>query len=541
MSYLLECLGRGLLGQLADGFTAQLPTVRDDEVDDLLERSRMSPRSADLAIQSGIACLKNMRYREAKAALERAYELGENPQRAAIALACLYDELGRSEQALQQLSIAQAHDPDDPALAFALGSLYERREEATLAVRSYRRALETCPTLRNAHERLAAIALLRGHFDQAIAAYEILVDLDQGAPHLRLTLAALRLLASHAEQAIEDFQHLLLVEPQADALTTLVDDSAATGELSEALEQAADQVRRFPGVPEFRVQLGDLFARAGEDARALLEYEAAVELQPTFIEATIKLGTQHLRGRRFAPAAKWFNQAMDLNDRLLLAFLGLGLAQEALGRSAEADATFNLAASLEPNTGLLFCESARLHFRAGLPADAHKTDNAALLDEQLRRHHQAVTLRPTQPDLHYRLGMLLRHIGHGREAAVCFRTATQLAPSFAAPWMKLGLSHLEAGQRQRAIRCFRHAVVPTNADIQQYYALAMLFAQRRQFDLAIEQYEGTHGEAPFAARPALLLALQAIGVVEPAAASWRLTCEINDPGAEVRDALPLPQ
>ena len=119
MSYLLETLGRGLLAELLSAFENQLPGAADEEPEYLQSRCSKSPTSVDLAVRLGVSCLRRMRLVEARQAFENALALSPPSSQPALGLACVYDELGRLDQTLRYLSIAQAHDPDDPAIAFA--------------------------------------------------------------------------------------------------------------------------------------------------------------------------------------------------------------------------------------------------------------------------------------------------------------------------------------------------------------------------------------------------------------------------------------
>ena len=75
-----------------------------------------------------------------------------------LGLACVCDELGQPGRALQYLRRAYEIDPHDASIAFGLGLCHEQQGELIEAVDSYGRAAELCPQLRNARERLAAIA-----------------------------------------------------------------------------------------------------------------------------------------------------------------------------------------------------------------------------------------------------------------------------------------------------------------------------------------------------------------------------------------------
>lgn len=535
MSYLLEALGRGLLGQLLDAFEAQLPGSDADTTDDLRRRRGVSPQSADLAVRLGIACLRDLRLAEAREAFTAARELGTSPLKGVLGLACVADELGELDEAIRQLGIAQAHDPDDPATAFAIGFCQERAGRIDAATAAYTAAQQLCPELRNTHERLAAIALKRGDLATAIAQYRQLAEMEPDDLDVRLTLGALELQRGDAGAGIEEFQRALLIEPEPrdDAGAEAAEDE---DELRAAVSTISALTRKYPGVADFHVHLGDLYVRLGEDGDALRAYQSALEIQPGYLEATVKLGTQHLRQGRYIEAAQTFNRAVELNDRLMTAFVGLGVAQHQQGLAEEARATFELAASLEPNSNLLFAEAARLHARsergeALCDSTIVQDENAgrALIEDSIRRHQQALIFSPNYADLHYRHGLLLRQVGRLDEAIEAFERAVAINPHYVKAQIKLGVCLRQRGRWDEAVTAFTRALQTDQASVDIHYQLGLLFAQRNRFDLAAEHFEaavaGNRNNVAF--RQNLALSLQIIGLLDRAGAMWRSICELS--------------
>lgn len=548
MSYLLEALGRGLLGQLTDAFESHLPGGETDQ--DTVEDAAVIAAPA-LTLQAGLRMgmhyLRSLRLADARRTFEQLLELAPNKLQPALGLACVYDELGQSVETLRYLTMAQAHDPLDPSIAFALGYCLERSGNPDAAVASYRRAIELCPRLRNGYERLAAVEIQQRRFSEAIYWYERLVELEPGDLDVLLTLGSLHLHAGESERGIERFQRALLVDPDAsDETDESLDKLCASDDADEALSAMECVVRRYPGVPEFRLRLGDMYRKAGDADRAMEEYRTAVELEPNLLEASVKFGTQLLRMGRYADAAQQFNRAVELNDRLMTAFVGLGVAQHEAGRKQEALATFDLAASLEPNTTLLYSEAARLQLRAAENEQALSEEKASdgttifasaddgvdetdFLNDTIRRHEQVLLNKPHYADLHYRHGLLLRQVGRYREAIQAFRNALTINPNYLKALIKLGVCLKEAGADEEAIEIFRRALILDTKFVDVHYQLGLLFAQRSQFDLAVEHFEhavaGNSSSVAF--RQNLALALQNIGMVDRAAETWKSICEMS--------------
>ncbi len=539
MSYLLEALGRGLLIDLRSAFENQLPTLAEDDTEVLRQRLDASPTSFDLALRLGMSGLLQMRLSEARRAFETACQINPASAQPHLALACVYDELGQMDAAIKQLAAARERDPQDPAISFALGLCQERGGYLEPAKAAYRDAASLCPQLRNAHERLAAIALQERDWAGAIEPYERLAELEPGDLDILLTLGNLYLEVHRPEEAVQVYQRALLIEPEAsDGTLTKADALAAAGQLAEAICTLERLVEKYPGLAPFHLRLADLYAQAGDDERAVVQYRTALETQPGFLEATVKLGTQHMRQGRLVDAAVTFNRAVELNDRLIGAFAGLGVAQHACGRTQEAQTSFDLAAGLEPSSTLLYSEAARLQLQseraerdpdALVADDGPAPDEALLLDEALRRHEQALLQYPNHADLHYRYGLLLRQRGRHAEAIQALRNAVTINPNYSKALIKLGIALKESGDVDDAVQAFQQAVRLNQKFVDLHYQLGLLFAQRSQFDLAIEEFE--HAVAGSPANPEfrahLALALQNLGLIDRAAAAWQALRELR--------------
>jgi tetratricopeptide (TPR) repeat protein len=530
MSYLLESLGRGLLVRLAGAFQHQLPPPRES-ADDLAQRLRACPTSVDLATRLGVAYLEELQPAKARRAFARALELAPESAPAKLGLASALDELGDAEGTIRLLERVHECDPGDPAVTFAIGLCHERAGQTGPARRYYQAALTSCDSLRNARERLGAIAIRDGDHETAMRLYMRLAELDGEDLSVVLTLATLQHCAGQSAAAAETFQRALLIEPETDENASFLDTPQEShADAERALGVLEQLIEQHPAVTEYRVHLADLYAKLGQDEQAVDQYNAALELHPTFLEATVKLGTQHYRGRRYEDAACAFNRATELNDQLLTAFVGLGVAQLNSAGQAEADATFDLAASLAPNSTLLYAETARLSLKVaaaeGRPRESDET--TAIQDDDLlhavRGHQRAVCRRDCDAGAHYRLGLLHRQAGAFRDSIVEFRRAGELYPAFAKAHIQLAVALRESGEFAEATACFRQAVVCDQNAIESHYQLGLLFSRRRRFDAVLE-----HVECEFAGDVSrvetILLALQNCGILDRTEAARQAIAE----------------
>lgn len=572
MSFLLESLGRGLLGRLSGAFEAL--TAAPEAPRNPADETPADPRDTLAHVRVGSRLLRDGQAAAALREYQQALSIDENCRPARIGLACAHDDLSEPERALAELRTLQREDAANPAILFCIGYCHERCERETEAVNYYRDALAICPTLRNAHERLAAIFLRRGNVDMAIRHYTELCRLDPDQVELHLTLANLLLRSGDAVGAVRRFEKALSLEPDNWAVhNDAVSAYEEAGLIREAIEHLHKLLEHKPDDAAARLRLGDLYSRIGNDAAATAQYQRAVEQVPDFLEANVKMGTQHLRAGRHQEAARWFAFALELNDRLLSAYVGLGIAQRAAGRPSEAESAFELARHVEPNSTLLFGEIARMHLKSAAgqaanewlnpaaaddligtdatasggacanAADMHGTSQAEdtppraedsavgdLMAIQIERHRRALELHPNHADLHYRLGLLLRNRGQLNEAIDRYRAALTINPCYAKALIKLGVALHESGRIDEAVDAFTRALEVQPEYVDLHYRLGLLFAQRQQFELAVERFEHALRANPgnLECQANLALALQNMGLIDRAHAT----------GQVIRDATP---
>ena len=224
----------------------------------------------------------------------------------------------------------------------------------------------------------------------------------------------------------------------------------------------------------------------GATAEAVSQYEQAIRICPDFLEATIKLGTQYLQMHANQLAALQFNKAMEINDRIVDAYIGLAIAQKLAGSNDDAQVTLSLAGAIQPNSSLLFAETAVLQFMAGFEensSDMVGDDKTHLIHAVIAAHNRQIAQQPQNPDLHYRLGILMMYIGRFPEAIMSFRIALDLNPSYHRAKSKLAVCLFETNEKQKAIEqlccCRDHQLDDETLDL--HYKVALLYCDKVKF------------------------------------------------------------
>ncbi|MBN1436868.1 MAG: tetratricopeptide repeat protein [Sedimentisphaerales bacterium] len=542
MSTLLEVLGRGLESNFMRLILPEVKPMGAIEAAVLTEDVFKGRHDLATMLRVGM-------YHAENGATDRAADIftaivAQVPDHAEtrLAWAAMYLWDASIEQAITQLELAQNQEQNDARICFALGHCYERLGQCDQAVEQYRAGIDQAPYLRQLRERIAAIHLFKNDYLQVIEQYQELSKEHPEEMWYYLVLGQLHLHQRSYEQAARAFERALTIEPDNFELRNEEVESLVE---SGHLEEAIDNLERIAAVqgefPDSFVRLGDLYSQLENDESAVQSYCKALELHPGYLEAAVKLGTQHLRQKRFYQAANCFSRGVEINDQLINAYIGLGVAQTGLG-STDANETFNLAAALEPNTNLLFAETCRLQLKIAMtekrrsgfddfiPSISESTAAIdQLLDLQLERHRRSLRDNPNQADLHYRYGLLLRGKGDSQQAAKHFHLATQINGSYLKAKSKLGLVLRELNETNEALKQLTEAMIVPPEYVELHYKLGLLYCDKIRFALAVEHFGSAFNvDAENADVQANLgLALQNMGLVDRASASWRAVCELE--------------
>ena len=526
---------------------------RQGESDGLAGRARS--RVTETFCRQGLELMRMDQFARAVEQLAQACRVTPDCQPARVALAVCMDELGQTEEALDQLSIALQYDGENPAILFGAGLCSEKLSKYDAAAGFYQRVLEAQSDHQAARQRLAAIALMAERVADAIVQYELLRKQEPSDSQVLGTLANLYYRGGRFDDAIATFETVIALEPDNWAL---VDDEVEvlvrSGHLREAVERLYKLLDQQGPFADLHLRVAEILGEMGQDAEAMRHYLAALEIDPNYLEARISLGAHHISHGRWSDAAEAFLQASEMNDRLLAAYVGIGVCQAAAGRQEEAIGSFQLAGAIEPNSTMLVKEMARMQLKAALaqefernlqrqedaavsPEPEPQADRDDLLAMQITRHEEQVRSNPGYPDQHYRYGVLLRAQGRLDEAAEQFGQAIAINPHYVDAIIRLGVTQQEQGKADQAIATFKQALELKGQYVDLHYRLAVLYTDRKRLEEAICHMEKAVGLAPGSnsIRASLALSFQNMGLMDRAAATWRSLERLHVKAAKKKD------
>jgi tetratricopeptide (TPR) repeat protein len=518
MSRLLDILGRAITVDTADLIWHWLNVTGFPAENDESPRYRQMQKTIELMSQMKLdAATEHLRM-----------YLFENPfcshGRLAAAAICLRNH--QLHEAVKELNSVYMRQPNNTMTLYALGHCYERLGKESQAVEFYQDCLKFKNYLQLPAQRLGAIYFKNGQLEKTIQQYELLKNEYPDDISSLITLGYLYIVIGRFSSAIETFNKAILIHPDNfQSQDDNIDQLLAAGQFYEALERIEDLLQEQPDKPDLLMRHADILRMIGATSDAISRYEDALRICPDFLEATIKLGTQYLQTEQDYLAAQQFNRAVEINDSIVEAYIGLAIAQKTSGNISDALGTLSLAAAIQPNSSLLFNETATLRFKASLrenhPFDI-KEDYNSLSEAVIVAHRQQINHHPHNPDLHYRLGVLLMNDGRVSDAIESFQTALQINPAYTRAQSKLAICLFETDCKTEAIDALTCLDCLDRDTLNLHYQVALLYCDRVKFASSLINLE-QHLDKMFACPDATVnisIILQNLGLLDRVTAMW---------------------
>ena len=231
--------------------------------------------------RAGWKLLREAKPLEAEAALDEALRLDATVATPHATLGSVYASTGRLEDAVRELRVAKALDPQLMEARINLGLVLLELKRNEDALSEFQDALQIDPLLGRAHVGRGVALVRRGKLDEAITAFTEAIRLDStDVWALNERAAALRTKRAYVE-AIEDLGRVIQLRPQdAGAWNNRCYMRALAGKLEEALADCNESLRLQPNLPNALVSRGLTYLKMDQPARALADFDAALRLVP---------------------------------------------------------------------------------------------------------------------------------------------------------------------------------------------------------------------------------------------------------------------
>ncbi len=300
-------------------------------------------------------------------------------------MARLRHELEQLASAIQPAGLQEAASACREAITLAtndwvlrcnLARLEQRLGDFTNAAQSWQRVVDSMPYYVEAWEAFGAVLAEQKRNDEALAAFDRALQLDQDSVVAQTGKAQIFASEAKNEQAAANFQKALKIKPYwqpahlglARVLEAMGKKAEADAHFREALKNRlnspgsykalgqlcfekgwlpeaalnfSDALRLDPSDAATHVNLGMTLSMLGHQNEARDHYAEAVRLDPTLAEAHARLGLELGRQGNDAGAVEQFTEAVRLKPDVLEVRLNLGIALTKQHRAAEAREQFH--------------------------------------------------------------------------------------------------------------------------------------------------------------------------------------------------------
>ncbi len=373
---------------------------------------------------------------------------------------------GRHREAIQDLLLAQALDPEDTRGLLALAQAYEGAGEIREAIGTCERLIGKEPANLEARFQRARLRQKEGDVQTALKEYREIIDLangrgavtDREASILALTHSQIGILQLAGRQygaASESFVLALnsAGDPGPELFLLLARAQLLGGRPDEARRVVTEAERRFPDDLDIKVFRGEVLAAAGDDAGAGAYFRTVVEGAEGSPESYARVSEALLRQKRYAAADALLKEGIRRHpgdDALLFA---RGAALERMGKVAEAEQMLDRAIRVNPRNAMA------LNYLGYMLAD-----RGVKLTEALAYIRRALDIEPKSAAYLDSLGWAQFRMGNYGEAEKHLRAALRYDGSDPTIREHLGDLLQETGRQEEAAREWQAALASGHDD-----------------------------------------------------------------------------
>ncbi len=301
----------------------------------------------------GATLMKENRLPEARAALERAAQLGPWYWDIQGNLGSVLAKLERFPEAVEAYQRALQSQPNRTAIRENLARALVRLGRIDDAVAEYQRVLATPPGTAESHAGLGICLMLLNRPTEAIAHYQAALRLDPADAETELNLGNALALTGQPAAAIPHFEAALRLRPDfVEAACNLADALFLLRRPADAVARYESALASQPGNAMVHARFGALLAQLQRGPEAITHLSRAVQLQPNEGGFRLPFADVLLQAGRVGEAVPQLETFLRLNPapaEAVQAHTLLGTAYRRLGDAARAAAEFQAALRIDPN------------------------------------------------------------------------------------------------------------------------------------------------------------------------------------------------
>lgn len=159
--------------------------------------------------------------------------------------------MGDEAGALDALNEANAIAPASVTVLNNRAKVYLSMGEKDKAVADYEKVMQLDSTLSDPYFYRGMVRFSRGDIAGASDDFYRLRELSPGSENSLLAMATLHTATGHNDEALAEYRELIKISPDAEYYSGLIENRLALDQLTEAAEDIAEAMKRYPVNPEF--------------------------------------------------------------------------------------------------------------------------------------------------------------------------------------------------------------------------------------------------------------------------------------------------
>lgn len=345
--------------------------------------------------------------------------------------------------------------PNNALARTYLGVMADRAGDFKEAERQFAAAAAADPDSPSARNNLGAILVKLGRSKQAAAQFEASLRLDKNQPNALANLAQIRSSGGSPEDlraARELFARAYAIAPDLEIARALVVIALRLDDREAAARHYRDYAAQLAGANNqaitepARAELGAALSEAGLFKEAAMELNAAVNLNPSNTETVMRLARAYLALKDIPAAGRALESAVARGYDSAPLYALLASVYEQSGHVENAIPAMRLAIERDP-------QSEQYRFLYGMLLTNSLAPKAAVI-----RLEEAIKLFPNSARLWLALGIAHFKGGINDQAATAFLRSIELDKNFAPAFAYLGMTNVEIGQYDEAIKRYEQAL-----------------------------------------------------------------------------------
>jgi tetratricopeptide (TPR) repeat protein len=390
------------------------------------------------------------RHVEALARFEAAMQARPGLLQAQLGAAKAQIQLGRLPEAQATLKALLESHPNHPGLLYWRGRAEQAAGDQDAAVATYRAAIEAGKGRADSVEAYLALARLQADQGQLAVAQQTLSEAQEKLPPsgaLHKALGEIAMSRGEYEAAYAAFQKALALD-SGDTRARFLGATALTrlGRFDEALAAFATVGETDKDFPGLAVERGRLFEESGKNDQALKEYEAALAKSPDDPDVMIRVGCSRVVAGKSAEAQEILDKALKVRQRSAEVNYCLGRALFEEDHTVDALPRLERAVDIDPTRAVYHLYVAWIMAEMGRLRDASASlDKALELDKGLA-------------DAYWQRGRLKQKQGAVKDAIRDLQHALELKPSRIEALSDLASAYADIGRMPEALKTWEEAI-----------------------------------------------------------------------------------